>query len=226
VDTHAFVPAAPDAEVRAQLGWKDRLVVLTVGALQQRKGQDTMIRALPRLLQRHPNLLYSISGEGWERPRLEQLVNDLGLRAAVQFRGVPEDAELVRGYQQCDLFALPNRQVGWDFEGFGIVLLEAQSCGKAVVAGASGGTVETLIPGQTGFVADCSAPEGVAQAVGDALEAPERLVRMGQRAREWVVGRFDWSVLVPQAARIFGNVLTPPPSRRPHAPTSSTAGVL
>jgi phosphatidylinositol alpha-1,6-mannosyltransferase len=226
VDTHAFVPASPDDAVRAQLGWRDRRVVLTVGALQQRKGQDMMIRAMPLLLARYPNLLYSIGGEGWERPRLERVVDELGLSTAVQFRGVPEDSELVHCYQQCDLFALPNRQVGWDFEGFGIVLLEAQACGKAVLAGSSGGTVETLRPGETGFVADCSTPEGVAQAIGNALADPARLAQMGQRAREWVVGRFDWSALVPQAMRIFGDVLNSPPSRPSRAARSNTARIL
>ena len=54
--------------------------------------------------------------------------------------GEPNDADLVNCYQQCDLFVLPNRQVGWDIEGFGMVLLEAQACGKPVIAGASGGT--------------------------------------------------------------------------------------
>jgi phosphatidylinositol alpha-1,6-mannosyltransferase len=208
VDTHAFGPAAPDAAVRAQLGWTERRVILTVGALQQRKGQDTMIQALPRLLKQYPNLLYSISGEGWERPRLEQLVAEHGLQSAVQFRGVPEDDELIRCYQQCDLFALPNRQVGWDFEGFGIVLLEAQACGRAVLAGASGGTAETLQSGETGFVADCSTPESLARVVAEALADPDRLTEMGQRAREWVVGRFDWSALLPQAMQIFGGVPT------------------
>jgi phosphatidylinositol alpha-1,6-mannosyltransferase len=207
VDASAFVPAIPSQEVRERLGWAGRRVVLTVGALQQRKGQDNLIRALPTLLKRFPDLLYAVAGEGWERPYLEKLVSELGLSKAVQFRGVPGDEELIQCYQQCDLFALPNRRVGWDFEGFGIVLLEAQACGRAVLAGESGGTAETLLPNETGFIADCATPEGVAQVVAQAIGDPERLQRMSVRAREWVVNRFDWSVLVPQAAQIFGDAL-------------------
>ena len=67
------------------------------------------------------------------------------------------DDRLVQCYQQCDLFVLPNRQVGRDIEGFGMVLLEAQSCGKPVIAGASGGTAETMQPGETGYVVPCDA---------------------------------------------------------------------
>lgn len=213
-DATTFVPALPDAAVRAELGWTGRRVVLTVGALQQRKGQDHMIRALPSLLRRFPDLLYSVAGEGWERPYLDRIVAELGVQNAVQFRGAPRDEELVRCYQQCDLFALPNRRVGWDFEGFGIVLLEAQACGRAVLAGASGGTSETLQPGETGFVADCSTPEGVAEAVASALSDPNRLSEMGGRARDWVAGRFDWTALVPQAMRLFSADLPSPAINR------------
>src|SRR4029453_2663396 len=126
--------------VRKELGRTGRQVVLTVGALQKRKGQDMMIRALPAIRRRCPDVLYAMIGEGWERPYLDKLVADHGVGDLVQFRGTPTDDEMIRCYQQCDLFALPNRQVGWDLEGFGIVLIEAQACGKPVVAGTSGGT--------------------------------------------------------------------------------------
>jgi phosphatidyl-myo-inositol dimannoside synthase len=120
VDTSKFTPAPASAAVRQRLGWTGRRVILTVGALQKRKGQDMLIRALPAIRARCPDVLYAIAGEGWERPYLEQLVAEHGVGDVVQFRGVPADAELVECYQQCDLFALPNRQVGWDFEGFGM----------------------------------------------------------------------------------------------------------
>src|SRR6185436_3012049 len=143
-DVAKFTPAPPDAAVRARLGWQGRRVVLTVGALQKRKGQDMMIRALPAIRRRCPDVLYAIAGEGWEIDALRQLARDLQVEDAVAFHGVPDDVSLVQYYQQCDLFALPNRQVNWDFEGFGIVLLEAQACGRAVIAGASGGTAEAI----------------------------------------------------------------------------------
>jgi phosphatidylinositol alpha-1,6-mannosyltransferase len=226
VDTHTFVPAPPDPAVRADLGWGERPVVLTVGALQQRKGQDMMIRALPKLLRRFPDLLYVIAGEGWERTYLERLVNDLGVGAAVQFRGVPQDDELVRCYQQCDLFALPNRQVGWNFEGFGIVLLEAQACGKPVLAGDSGGTAETLRASETGVVADCTSPDALAGAVADCLSDPGRLARMGARARPWAVEQFDWSALLPRAAKLFEGALTTDPARARRPGKTGPVGIL
>jgi phosphatidylinositol alpha-1,6-mannosyltransferase len=212
VDTRAFVPAEPDLAVRKKLGWVGRTVVLTVGTLQPRKGQDMMIRALPRILKAVPDLLYVLVGQGWERRHLEQLVAQHGVQSAVQFRGAPDDGEMIECYQQCDLFALPNRQVGWDFEGFGIVLLEAQACGRPVLAGRSGGTVETMKAPETGAVIDCTSPDLLAETVSAWLADPDGLNAMGRHGREWVK-RFDWSALVPEARQLFGRALDPAPGR-------------
>ncbi len=203
VDASKFVPAAENASIRERLGWTGRRVILTVGALQKRKGQDMLIRALPAIRARCPNVLYSIAGEGWERPYLDDIVAQHGLGDLVQFRGIPSDDELIDCYQQCDVFALPNRQVGWDFEGFGIVLLEAQACGKAVVAGRSGGTPETLSPGETGELVDCDSPDMLGEVLADILENPARAATMGERGRRWILERFDWNALSAQALTLF-----------------------
>jgi phosphatidylinositol alpha-1,6-mannosyltransferase len=220
VDTSTFTPAPASSVVRERLGWSNRRVVLTVGALQKRKGQDMLIRALPAIRARCPDVLYAIAGEGWERPYLERLVTEHGVNDIVQFRGVPTDAELVACYQQCDLFALPNRQVGWDFEGFGIVLLEAQACGKPVVAGLSGGTAEAMNPSSTGELVSCDTPDLLAGTVVRLLDNIDCRRDMGARARAWVVERFDWSVQASEGRRLF----TEPLSRREHA--GGTAGML
>jgi phosphatidylinositol alpha-1,6-mannosyltransferase len=211
VDTTAFTPARRDPAVRAKLGWGDRPVVLTVGALSERKGQDMMIRALPAVRRAVPDVLYAVAGEGWERPRLEQLAAELGVADAVQFRGTPADGELIDCYRQCDLFTLPNRQAGCDVEGFGIVLLEAQACGKPVIAGTSGGTAETMSIPETGTVIDCTAPDRLAEVVVEWLRDPALRERMGRAARRWVVETFDWTALVPKAARLFGVAPAPEP---------------
>lgn len=203
VDTSRFVPAPPDVEVRKHLDWTDRRVILTVGALQKRKGQDMMIRALPAIRARFPDVLYSIVGEGWERPYLDRLAADLGVSESVQFRGVPSDAELVTCYQQCDVFALPNRQVGWDLEGFGMVLLEAQACGRPVITGDSGGTSEAIRPDETGLVISCQTAEPIVDAVCSILDNPDRGAQMGIRGRDRAVTQFDWQLLGHQADALF-----------------------
>jgi phosphatidylinositol alpha-1,6-mannosyltransferase len=203
VDTRRFIPAQRSEEIRAAMGWLGRSVVLTVGRLQQRKGQDMLIRALPQISQSVPDVLYSIVGDGEERRRLQHLAGEVGVLPQVQFRGEPGDEELIRCYQQCDLFVLPNRQVGNDIEGFGMVLLEAQACGKPVVAGASGGTAETMRVPETGRVVDCTRPDELAQVVIEMLQDERQRAAMSAAARDWVVERFDWDALSRLAAQIF-----------------------
>jgi phosphatidylinositol alpha-1,6-mannosyltransferase len=210
VDTKYFTPAAADPAARARLGWGDRPVVLTVGRLQKRKGHDVMIKALRTIRQSAPGVLYAIAGDGEERAALEALVESEGASEHVRFHGEIGDAELLTCYQQCDLFSLPNRQVGRDIEGFGMVLLEAQSCGKPVLAGASGGTAETMRIPQTGRVVNCDEQGPLAAEVVALLSDPELRERMGRSARAWVVERFDWDSLRVQADQLFRSGKAPP----------------
>jgi phosphatidyl-myo-inositol dimannoside synthase len=204
VDTKKFVATPRDVQWRAQRGWCDRPVVLTVGRLQKRKGHDVMLHALGPIARAVPNVLYAIVGDGEERASLGDLVDRLGLNGHVQFLGELSDDELLCCYQQCDLFVLPNREVGGDIEGFGIVLLEAQSCGRPVVAGLSGGTAETMQVPSTGRLVRCDSADELAHVVSGLLTAPAELAAMREPARQWVVHRFDWSVLTRQATELFG----------------------
>jgi len=203
VDTSRFVPTARDAAARQQLGWGERRVVLTVGRLQKRKGHDQMIRAARLLKEEFSDLLYAVIGDGEERETLQALIQAEQVAGNVQLLGEADDARLIAAYQQCDLSILPNRQVGHDIEGFGMVLLEAQACGKPVIAGASGGTAEAMNAPFTGLVVPCETPESIAAAVAPLLRDDARRAEMGHAAREWVASNFDWSALAAQAEQVF-----------------------
>jgi phosphatidylinositol alpha-1,6-mannosyltransferase len=200
VDVERFAPAPRDDAERAKLGWENRLVVLTVGRLQRRKGHDRMIEAVALLREQFPTLLYAIVGDGTERGDLEAAVQRAGLSSCVRFHGVLPDAELVRAYQHCDLFALPNRTAGMDFEGFGMVLLEAQACGRAVLAGDSGGTAAALRAGETGVLVDCRRADTLAAAVAALLSDPARREHLGAAGREWTARACSFETLTPQMA--------------------------
>ncbi len=202
MDASRFALADKDLSVKEQLGWAGRTVLLTVGRLQRRKGHDMLIRALPQIRQAVPNVLYAIIGTGQDDAFLKDLAVREGVADAVQFLGGVTDNVMTQCYQQCDLFVLPNREIHGDIEGFGMVLLEAQACGKAVLAGNSGGTAETMNPGTTGVVVDCTAPEPLAKAVVELLVQPAKLLAMGHAARPWVEQQYDW----PQRAAFAQNV--------------------
>lgn len=204
-DTTRFVPAPRDHATRAALGWNDRPVILTVGRLQKRKGHDVMIQSLSSIREAIPDVLYAIIGDGEERESLERLAVAQGVQSSVQFLREIDDAAMIRCYQQCDLFVLPNRQVGRDVEGFGMVLVEAQACGRPVIAGASGGTCETMNPGETGYVVPCDTPNELAPLIVKLLLDQARRLDMGAAAREWTTTRFEWENLARTAQSLFEN---------------------
>lgn len=204
VDTRWFSPVARSAETRQRLGWDDRPVVLTAGRLQKRKGHDTVIRAIATIREAVPNVLFAIIGDGEEREPLERLIEQESQSDHVMFMGKVDDDVLRQAYQQADLFVLANRQIGTDIEGFGMVLLEAQACGTPVIAGASGGTAETMKQSETGYVVPCDKPDQLAELIVSQLLDCNRLQEMGTAAREWVTNSFDWEVLSQQAATMFG----------------------
>jgi phosphatidylinositol alpha-1,6-mannosyltransferase len=203
VDTDVFRPAPRDQDKRREFGWGDRPVILTVGRLQQRKGQEQIIRALPEIRRQVPNVLYAIVGEGAERGRLEQLTAELGLQDCVRLHGEMQHDDLLAAYQQCDVFAMPNREVAGDFEGFGIVYLEAQACGKPVIAGDSGGTAEAIHAPETGFIVRQDHPDDLPQRLVQLLGDDALRERMGQAGRAWVVANFNWQTLTAQASQLF-----------------------
>lgn len=200
VDVDRFSPAD---RLDRPLAWKGKLVILTVGRLQKRKGQDMMIRALPKLKKEFVNIHYAIAGGGYERASLEALAKKLEVEDIVEFLGEPDDDELVHWYQQCDVFALPNRRVGNDDEGFGMVLLEAQACGKPVVAGDAGGTRETLIEGVTGVLLDCTSPETLADGMYGLLRDSRSRKDKGAAGRRHVEAKFSWQALALVAKERF-----------------------
>jgi phosphatidylinositol alpha-1,6-mannosyltransferase len=203
VDVSRFTPRERDSTFRGKIGWGDRPVILTTGRLQKRKGHDVMIRALARIKATIPDILYAIVGGGEELDNLKSLVAELNLAGHVRFHGALPDSDLLESLQQCDLFALPNRQVGQDIEGFGIVLIEAQACGKAVIAGDSGGTAETLDRGRTGVVLDCTTPDALVSTVTAWLHNRPHLETMGRAARDWAVEQFDWNKLAARASELI-----------------------
>jgi len=205
-DTERFIPAEKNMAVKESLGWNNKQVILTVGRLQERKGQDMLIKALPEIKKSIPNILYAIIGGGQNKSALELLTKKLNLQDSVVFMSEISDEQMIQAYQQCDIFALPNRTVKQDIEGFGMVLVEAQACEKPVIAGDSGGTAETMIIGETGYILDCTTPEALSNKLVELINDPEKTHLMGQKARIHAVTNLDWKVHKIAAEKIFSNL--------------------
>ena len=172
---------------------------MSVGRLQRRKGHDLVLRALPALLKRHSTLRYVIVGDGEERPRLESMARELGVTPQVTFVGeVPDD--LLPGYfAAADIFVLPNRVEKGDFEGFGIVFLEAAAAGLPTVGGRSGGVPEAVLEDETGLLVDGTDPAELEGALHRLLVDRVLARSLGEAGRRRVRNEFTWAA---SAARL------------------------
>jgi phosphatidylinositol alpha-1,6-mannosyltransferase len=201
-DAETFRPADPDEDLRRRLlGDRPRgPILLSVGGLVPRKGQDIVIRALPALLKRHPTLVYLVVGEGRHRPALEALISDVGAGDHVILTGEVSDVPLEQVYALCDVFIMASRQQleSGDVEGFGMVFLEANACGKAVIGGRSGGIADAVLDGETGLLVDPDAPEAIAVAVDRLLSDPALAARMGERGRARILRELTWDRVADQ----------------------------
>src|SRR5262249_54142891 len=131
-----------------------RRILTTVSRLVWRKGHDTVLYALPHILEQMPNVIYRIVGAGPESKRLRNLTRALGLQAHVEFCGEVSDADRERLLHACDVFVFASRQTPTDFEGFGIAVLEAMQHAKPVVITRAGGVPEIIEDGHTGLIVE------------------------------------------------------------------------
>ncbi|MFJ9519719.1 glycosyltransferase family 4 protein [Kitasatospora sp. NPDC101801] len=197
VDEQTFRPDSGGAEVRARLGLTDRPVVVCVSRLVPRKGQDTLIAALPQILRDVPDAVLLIVGGGPYQGDLEKLAEARGVSASVRFTGAVPWSELPAHYGAGDVFAMPcrTRRGGLDVEGLGIVYLEASATGLPVIAGDSGGAPDAVLEGETGYVVPGNSPEAVAERTVRLLHDPELRRTMGEAGRRWVERSWRWDLL-------------------------------
>jgi phosphatidyl-myo-inositol dimannoside synthase len=202
VDAVRFHPAADDGTLRCRLAPRGELLLLSVARLQKRKGHELVLRALVSLRSAIPAVKYVIVGAGGEREALERLVATLGLQGLVQFEGEVPDAALQGYFAACDIFVLPTRVEPHDFEGFGIVYLEAAAAGKPAIGGRNGGVPEAIVDGETGILVSGEDAEELAGAL-QRLGADGKLrSRLGCAARERVLRDFTWERAAAQVTEI------------------------
>jgi phosphatidylinositol alpha-1,6-mannosyltransferase len=200
VDSVRFAPRSPSEDLISLYGLQGRKVLLTVARLCPRKGHEAVIRAVAKLAGMYRELTYLIVGLGPEQEKLQRLVAELGLNDIVKFTGYVADERLAEFYNLCDVFVMANQEEdNGDIEGFGMVFLEANSSGKPVVAGRSGGTADSVVDGVTGYRVDPRDIDELAATLNRLLMNPDLCARLGEAGRRRAREEFDWEQ---RAARI------------------------
>lgn len=196
IDTNHFAPQPSSAALRAELGLTQKKVIVSVGRLVHRKGQDTLIEAMPEILAQVPDAHLLFIGEGPYKDYLVKRAAALHITHAITFIGRIHYAELPRYICVGDIFAMPSRSrlAGLEVEGLGIVYLEASACGLAVIGGKSGGAPDAVLEGETGYAVDGTSPHDVAVAAIRLLKDPVLATSMGTRGRAWIIDEWRWDI--------------------------------
>jgi phosphatidylinositol alpha-1,6-mannosyltransferase len=204
VDVDIFRPGLLTKDLRASLclGDEQRLI-LSVGRLTRRKSFDQVVRALSRLVEEGVDVHYAIVGIGEDEAYLKQLAVETGVAERVHLLGHVPMEDLPRWYCAADLFAMPNRNVNNDTEGFGKVYLEAAACGRPAIAGLVGGTGAAVLDRITGLRVDGESLEAVTNALRLLLNDTELARRLGEQGRRRAVESFSWEQVARQKELVF-----------------------
>ena len=195
IDTKHFAPI-DSSSLRESLGLSQKKVIVSVGRLVHRKGQDRLIESMRAIVQEVPTAHLLLIGEGPYREYLQSLVRKYALDDHISFIGRIQYADLPQYICLGEIFAMPSRSrfFGLEVEGLGIVYLEASACGLPVIAGASGGAPDALIDGTTGVVVDGLDSAAIAVAAINLLNNPAQARLMGQAGRRWIVEKWRWQI--------------------------------
>src|SRR5439155_11518333 len=183
--------------------------LVTVARLEKHKGMDTVIEALPAILERAPDVCYAVAGTGPDRERLEKRAHELRLGDRVRFLGGVGDQDLPAFYNLASVYVGASRRAErLGVEGFGISLVEASACGLPVVAGNSGGIPDAVRDGETGFLVPPEDPAALAAAIVRLLASPDLAKRVGAAGRRAVETYYNWDRVVRDLRAIEAEVVT------------------
>jgi phosphatidylinositol alpha-1,6-mannosyltransferase len=207
VDIERFCPGLPCDDLRASLGLKEgQKLILSVGRLQRRKGFDQVIRTIPILLKSELDVHYALIGIGEDQDYLTNLARQLQVAGRVHLLGQVGSEDLPRWYNVCDVFVMPNREINGDTEGFGMVFVEANACGKPVIAGQAGGTGAAVVHDATGLRVEGASQDEVSAALLQLLGDDALASRLAEAGLKRVREQFAWEMVADKTRRLTSTV--------------------
>ena len=215
------------ARAVADIGVPPGRLLITVGNVTPRKGQDVVVRALPRILRGVPDARYVVAGLPTDAERISRLAADCGVSERVHLVGRLDPQRLVGALNAAELFVLTSRRTAsGDVEGYGIAVVEAALCGKPALVSRGSGLEEAIVEGETGVAVPSEDPAATADAAAEILSDAPRLRRMGERARERALAEQTWDRRVDRYASLLESLAGARPAveadrRRKRAPAAA-----
>jgi len=202
VDTEKFKPTSDTKWAKRQLDLGDAPVVLFVGSLIPRKGVGYLVETAKKVVNQQADAKFVIVGKGPLRSRLDETIRNAGLGGHFRFLGNIAETQLPLVYGAADVFVLSSVQ-----EGQGIVLLEAQACGKPAVAFDVGGVGEAVENKKTGLLVERGDVDGLADALLRLLADEALKLKMGESARMFVENSFTWDICAGRMRKVYLEML-------------------
>ncbi|MHC4554210.1 MAG: glycosyltransferase [Planctomycetota bacterium] len=185
----------------------ERVQILTVGRLVEKKGYQYSIRAIAELIQQGFRLHYTIAGDGPLRQLLGNLVDELNLSGHVSFAGEAAQEEVIELYGKSHLFVLSSVTASnGDREGQALVLQEAQACGLPVISTWHNGIPDGVLDGQSGFLVPEKDVRALTGAIKKLLETPSAWSQMGQAGRSFVEKGYDVKVITTRLVDLYKRI--------------------
>ncbi len=178
-------------------------ILLSFGRLVERKGFDMVLRAMPKILEKHSDLIYVIAGRGPQEEELGRLTMELDLAQQIVFTGFVGEEDTALLYNACDVYIMPSRRIKNDIEGFGITYIEANACGKPVIGGDSGGVPDAVEHGKSGLLVDPESIDSIAHSVIDMFSKPQMRHEMGEYGRQRAIQSFQWKDVANRYMELF-----------------------
>ncbi len=179
-----------------------RPYVLTVAKLYERKALDILLRAIKTLGPVAAGYRFVIAGDGPEEHRLKVLARDLNIEGTVVFLGEVQNQDIPALFQHCEFFVLPSRS-----EPFGIVLLEAMTFGKAIVATRVGGIPEFISDRVTGLLVPSNDADALADRIKRIILEPDLRASLGKNGLELVERSYDYHAVIERYELLFHNLI-------------------
>lgn len=201
----SLIPPGVDLPADVEPLPSERPTFVTIARLEDRyKGHDVIIRGMPLIRAKVPEVQWVVIGDGPLRPGLEQQAHALGVADCVRFLGAVEDSERDIWLRRAAALAMPSRLPAGGFagEGFGIVYLEAGAFGKPVLAGNVAGALDAVIDGETGLLVDPTDHVAVAGGLSRLLLDRELARRLGAAGAAHAQ-RFAWPLICERVAEVL-----------------------
>lgn len=173
--------------------------LLYVGRLVRNNGPDDLVRAVPHIVNEHPDAHVHIVGSGNLEPELTRLVDSLSVSESVTIHGFVDD--LLPLYEAADVFCRPSYS-----EGLPLTLLESMATYSVPVVTPVAGAQEVLSDGETGYFVDVNDPMSIATTINRLFYNPATVNRLADSAREYVERRHSWDQRIEDVIRVYDDL--------------------